>query len=130
MLGASTKCRDYVKSCLICQKGGNRNVGGKAPIFSMPVVREPFHTVYIDLIGEIHPASSDGHKHILCGTDACTHFPFAIPLKRIDSVTIAEALLSVVPARVVRPDGRNRRRQIDPARCARTCARTRCARSP
>ena len=112
VLGATTKCRDYVKSCLICQKGGNRNVGGKAPIFSMPVVREPFHTVYIDLIGEIHPASSDGHKHILCGTDACTHFPFAIPLKRIDSVTIAEALLSQFnifghPNKIISDNGAN-----------------------
>jgi hypothetical protein len=46
------------------------------------------------MVDEIHPASADGHKYILCGTDACTHFPFAIPLKRIYSVTIAEALLS------------------------------------
>jgi hypothetical protein len=112
VLGATTKCRDYVKSCLICQKGGNKSVGGKAPIFSMPVVSEPFHTVYIDLIGEIHPASSEGHKHILCGTDACTHFPFAIPLKRIDSVTIAEALLSQFnifghPNKVISDNGAN-----------------------
>jgi RNase H-like domain found in reverse transcriptase/Reverse transcriptase (RNA-dependent DNA polymerase)/Integrase zinc binding domain/SCAN domain len=112
VLGASRKCRDYVKSCLICQKGGNRNVGGKAPIFSMPVVSEPFHTVYIDIVGEIHPASSEGHKYILCGTDACTHFPFAIPLKRVDSVTIAEALLSQFnifghPNKVISDNGAN-----------------------
>jgi len=112
VLGASRKCRDYVKSCLICQKGGNRNVGGKAPIFSMPVVSEPFHTVYIDIVGEIHPASSEGHKYILCGTDACTHFPFAIPLKRVDSVTIAEALLSQFnifghPNKIISDNGAN-----------------------
>ena len=112
ILGASRKCRDYVKSCLICQKGGNRNVGGKAPIFSMPVVSEPFHTVYIDIVGEIHPASSEGHKYILCGTDACTHFPFAMPLKRVDSVTIAEALLSQFnifghPNKVISDNGAN-----------------------
>ena len=112
VLGASSKCRDYVKSCLLCQKGGNRNVGGKAPIFSMPVVSEPFHTVYIDIVGEIHPASSEGHKYILCGTDACTHFPFAIPLKRVDSVTIAEALLSQFnifghPNKIISDNGSN-----------------------
>ena len=92
--GASGKCRDYVKSCLLCQKGGNRNVHGKAPLMSMPQISEPFHTVYVDLVGEIHPASADGHRYILCATDACTHFPFAIPLKKTDSVTIAEAMLS------------------------------------
>ena len=94
VLGASSKCRDYVKSCLICQKGGNKNTGFKAPMLSMPVVREPFETVYVDLVGEIHPASAENHKWILCATDACTHFPIAIPLKKIDSVTIAEAMLS------------------------------------
>jgi hypothetical protein len=78
----------------------------------MPVVTEPFHTVYIDLIGEIHPASSDGHKYVLCGTDACTHFPFAVPLKRTDSVTIAEALLSQFnifghPNKVISDNGAN-----------------------
>jgi len=62
--GASTKCRDYVKSCLLFQKGGNRNVHGKAPLMSMLQITEPFHTVYTDLVGEIHPASADGHRYI------------------------------------------------------------------
>jgi Integrase zinc binding domain/Integrase core domain len=92
--GASGKCRDYVKSCLLCQKVGNKNVYGKAPMMSMPQISEPFNTVYVDLVGEIHPASAEGHGYILCATDACTHFPMAIPLKKTDSVTIAEAMLS------------------------------------
>jgi len=50
--------------------------------------------VYADLVGEIHPASADGHRYIFCATDACTHFPFALPLKKTDSVTIAEAMMS------------------------------------
>src|SRR5208282_3540161 len=94
MKGGSDKCRVYVKSCLLCQKGGNKSVGGKAKMYSMPQCTKPFDKVYIDLVGEIHPASSEGHRYILCGTDSCTHFPFAVPLKRTDSVTIAEALLS------------------------------------
>jgi hypothetical protein len=61
---------------------------------SMPQISEPFHSAYVDLVGEIHPASADGHRCILCATDACTHFPFAIPLKKTDSVTLAEAMLS------------------------------------
>ena len=63
-------------------------------MMKMPQVTEPFHTVYVDLVGEIHPPSAEGHKYILCAKDACTHFPFAVPLKKTDSVTIAEALLS------------------------------------
>jgi len=94
MKGGQHKCRVYVKSCLLCQKGGNRSVGGKAKMLSMPQSTEPFDRVYIDLVGEIHPPSAEGHRYILCGTDSCSHFPFAVPLKRTDSVTIAEALLA------------------------------------
>jgi hypothetical protein len=94
MPGASGKCTDHVKSCLLCRKGGNRNVHGKAPLMSMPQITEPFHTVYVDLVGEIHPTSADGHRYILCATDACTHIPFAIRLKKTDSVTIAEAMMA------------------------------------
>jgi len=60
----------------------------------MPIITEPFHTVYIDLVGPINPPSAENHQHILCGTDAATHFCFAIPLKKTDSVTIAESLLT------------------------------------
>jgi hypothetical protein len=94
ILGASGKCKDFVKSCLICQKGGNKNTGFKAPMFSMPVIRNPFETVYVDLVGEIHPASEENHRWILCATDACTHFPIAVAMKKIDSISIAETLLS------------------------------------
>jgi len=69
VFGATSKCWDYVKSCLLCQKDGNLTVGGKAPIYSMPVVTEPFHTVYIDLIGEIHPTSSEGHKYVVAAVE-------------------------------------------------------------
>jgi len=59
---------------------------------SMPQHTKPFYTVYVDVVGKIHPASADGHR--LCATDACTHFTFAIPLKKTYSVTIAEAMMS------------------------------------
>jgi hypothetical protein len=94
ILGASGKCKDFVKSCLICQKGGNKNTGFKAPMFSMPIIRNPFETVYVDLVGEIHPALEENHRWILCATDACTRFPIAVAMKKIDSVSIAETLLS------------------------------------
>jgi len=36
--------------------GSNRKVGGKAPLMSMTIVKDPFHTVYIDLVGEVQTA--------------------------------------------------------------------------
>jgi len=84
----------FVKSCDVCQRGSNRKVGGKAPLISMPIVKDPFDTVYIDLAGEVQPCSSDGHHWILTMMCASTRFPIAIPMKKIDSVSIAEKLMN------------------------------------
>lgn len=91
--GAMNQCRRLVLSCLQCQQGANRSVGGKAPLQSLPIISEPFHTVYIDLVGKIEPSSADGHSYILTLIDSATHFAIAVALKRTDSVTIAEALM-------------------------------------
>lgn len=69
-------------------------MGFKAPLMSMPVSRKAFETVYVDLVGEIFPPSNQGHRWILRATDAASHHPIAIPMKKIDSITIAEALLA------------------------------------
>ena len=90
----NARVRRYVKSCDLCQRGGNRKVGGKAPLMSMPIVKDPFDTVYIDLVGEVQPSSAEGHRWILTMMCASTRFPIAIPMKRIDSVSIAEELMN------------------------------------
>ena len=90
----ATKVKRFVKSCDLCQRCSNKNVGGVAPIQSMPISSEVFETVYIDLVGEIIPNSAEGHKYILTMIDSATRFFIAIPLKKTDSVTIAETLMS------------------------------------
>jgi len=90
----ATKVKHFVKSCDLCQQCSNKNIGGVAPIQSSPISSEVFETVYIDLVGEIIPNSAEGHKYILTMIDSATRFFVAIPLKKIDSVTIAEALMS------------------------------------
>ena len=110
--GAMEWCKRVVLSCLKCQQGANKNVGGKAPLQSLPIISEPFHTVYIDLIGKIQPSSSDGHSYILTIMDSATHFVVAVPLKKIDSVSIAEALMRQFdlvgyPQRIYNDNGSN-----------------------
>jgi len=62
-------------------------VGGKAPVQALPIILEPFHTVYdIDLVGKIEPSSADGHTNILTLMDSATHLLIAVPLKKTDSV--------------------------------------------
>ena len=61
----------------------------------MPLVDQPFKRVAVDLIGPIHPPSEKGHRYILTLVDYATRYPEAIPLKRVSSETVAEALVNM-----------------------------------
>ncbi|XP_070184951.1 uncharacterized protein [Littorina saxatilis] len=69
----------------------------------MPRIETPFKRVGIDLVGPLSPPTEEKHTHILTVIDVATRFPEAIPLKKMDSVTVAEALFSVF-ARMGIPD--------------------------
>lgn len=73
------------KSCDICQK----------PLEKMPLIDMPFKRVAIDLIGPISPPSKEGHRYILTLVDDATRYPEAVPLKNIDTETVAEALVDI-----------------------------------
>ena len=62
---------------------------------NIPVVDVPFKRVAVDLIGPIEPASEAGHRYILTLVDYATRYPEAVPLKRIDTETVAEALVDI-----------------------------------
>ncbi|XP_069983753.1 uncharacterized protein [Penaeus vannamei] len=64
----------------------------------MPILTEPFSHISIDLVGPISP--SEGHRYILTLIDFATGFPEALPLKEIDLISAAEALM-VIFSRVV-----------------------------
>ena len=63
---------------------------------NIPVVNVPFKRVAVDLIGTIEPASEAGHRYILTLVDYATRYQEAVPLKRIDTETVAEALVDTV----------------------------------
>ncbi len=93
--GVNTDIVRHVRSCDICQKTAPKGKQGRAPLVSMPVVKEPFKRVSVDLIGPIVPCSERGHRYILTVTDYATRYPEAVPLKNIDTITVAEALLEI-----------------------------------
>ncbi|XP_063615688.1 uncharacterized protein LOC134788803 [Penaeus indicus] len=66
----------------------------KVPLVSMPVINEPFSRVAIDLVGPLSP-SERGHRYILTLIDCATRFPEAVPLRSIDTVTVAENLIDI-----------------------------------
>jgi len=65
------------------------------PLDFMPRITEPFKRIAIDLVGPLSPPSEEGHRYILSVIDIASRYPEAIPLKKIDTVSVAEALLSV-----------------------------------
>ena len=61
----------------------------------MPLIDTPFKRVAIDLIGMINPPSEAGHRYILTLVDYGSRYPEAVPLKKIDSETVAKALVDI-----------------------------------
>ena len=98
------------RSCEECQKFTNKGRIKPVPLSKMPVVTEPFSKVAIDIVGPISPASSRGHRYILTMIDTATRFPEAVPLKNIDTITVAESLLEIfsrvgIPRQVLSDNG-------------------------
>ena len=67
----------------------------RAPLGDIPLIDKPFKKVAIDLVGPIAPTSDKAHRYILTLMDYATRYPEAVPLKNIDTQTVAEALLNL-----------------------------------
>ena len=85
----------HYKSCDICQKTINKGSVPKVPLQKMPLIDTPFKRVAIDLICPIGPPSEAVHRYILTLVDYATRYPEAVPLKNIDTETVAEALVDM-----------------------------------
>ena len=85
----------YCRSCYSCQKVSPKGKLKPAPLEKMPIISEPFSRVAIDIVGPFAPASSRGHKYILTLIDYATRYPEAVPLKNIDTISVAEALMDI-----------------------------------
>jgi hypothetical protein len=82
-------CFRYYKGCQECQRFGNVQ---KAPASAMnPIIKPwPFRGWAIDLIGQIYPPSSKGHKFILVATDYFSKCVEVIPLKKVTSANMID----------------------------------------
>ena len=61
----------------------------------MPLIDTPFKRIAVGFVGPITPASERGHRYFLTLVDYATRYPEAVPLKNIDTETVAEALLEM-----------------------------------
>ena len=85
--------KNYVRTCVGCQKASRKD-RARAPLQPLQCESEPFSKVAFDLVGPL-PRSTSGFKYILTMMDLYTKFPAAIPLKRVDNVTVIDAMLEV-----------------------------------
>ncbi|KAK7094305.1 hypothetical protein V1264_007945 [Littorina saxatilis] len=85
----------FCRSCDICQKTIPRGRVPKVPLQKMPLIDRPFKRVAIDLIGEIKPPSEEGHRWVLTLVDYATRYPESVPLNKVDTETVAEALVDI-----------------------------------
>ena len=91
-------CSDVVRfcqSCDTCQKMIPKGKVQRVPMGKMPIMDTPFQRVAVDIIGPLAPISERGNRYILTVVDYATRYPEAIPLRKIDTESVAEALLEV-----------------------------------
>ncbi|XP_047481664.1 uncharacterized protein LOC125034066 [Penaeus chinensis] len=93
--GAGAHIKRYCRSCPICQKFSAKGTVRKVPMKNLPIISEPFSRVAIDLVGPFSPCSERGNKYVLTLIDYATRYPEAVPLKNIDTVTVAESLVEI-----------------------------------
>ena len=83
----------FCRECEMCQKCSPRIPS--VPLEFMPVITEPFKKVAIDLAGPFSPPSEDGHRYILSVVCVGTRFVEAVPMKKIDTISVAEELITI-----------------------------------
>ena len=85
----------FCRSCDVCQKTTAKGSVPRVPLGDMPLIDMPFRRVAVDLVGPISPPSEKGHQYILALVDYATRYPEAVPLKNIETETVAEALMDM-----------------------------------
>ena len=86
----------FCRSCDICQRTTSKGKIPKVPLQKVPLIDQPFKRVAVDLVGSIFPPRENGYSYILTLVDYATRYPEAIAHKRIDTPTVAEALVDIL----------------------------------
>ena len=93
-LGIHQDVVSFCRSCDVCQRTVSKGSVKRVPLGKIPLMNS-VKQVAVDLIGPITPASNKGHRYLLTLMNYATRYPEAVPLKSIDTETVAEALLDL-----------------------------------
>ena len=85
--------KEFVRGCSGCQRAGRKDKA-RAPLQPLQCESEPFSKVAFDLVGPL-PRSTSGYRYVLTMMDLYSKFPAAIPLKKVDNLTVIEAMMEV-----------------------------------
>ena len=100
----------WCRECQECQKG-NKTLQKKAELIPLPVIDQPFKRVAMDIVGPLRRTTT-GFKYILTFMDFATRYAEAVPLKKIDAETVADALCQIftrlgIPDEILSDQGSN-----------------------
>ena len=82
-------CAAYVRKCHQCQVHGDLKHMSSMPLHTM-TSPWPFFTQGIDIIGKIHPTTSNGHEFILVAIDYFAKWVEATSYKILNSKKVAQ----------------------------------------
>ena len=85
----SETIREFVDTCLACQKKARAVIKDRVPISIVPRHQVPFSHLYMDVVGPLL------NNFCLCLIDSHTRFPFAFPLRSVNAKAVCECLLQV-----------------------------------
>lgn len=84
----------WTRSCETCQKT-NKGTTSRSPLHPLPVIGEPWERLAVDIVGPL-PKTKAGYCYLLTVMDFASRYPEAIPLRRVNTGTVVEALLQVL----------------------------------
>ena len=101
----------YCRSCPECQRSVAKGKIKRSPLIPIPPMDEPFARIALDIVGPLN-RTKRGNRFILTLCDYATKYPDAIPLKHIDTESVAEALMSIfsrleIPKEILTDQGSN-----------------------
>ena len=84
---------DSCNTCPKCQKAGTHPIV-KAPLKPLPCAGVPFQKVALDIVGPL-PRTKHENKYLFTTMCYRTNFPEAIPLKRVETKAVVDAMCEV-----------------------------------
>ena len=79
----------FVRNCASCKE--RKNCGKRNKVLKKIIASHPFEKVMFDIAGPIMP-SKKGYRYFLLIVDVFSRFPMIIPLKKIDSKNVMNAI--------------------------------------